>query len=156
MGLETLNSRSPQIIVNFAWKIKSNCLASSVLKENLENRIVLTAPGDYVNYTRQKSGFCSIYLLVMHICLSTPYDKPHDKSHDKPYDKFSCIVISFDIFVMMKLIPFDKIFEIFTRDFLLSTKQLNCFSYQPNMPFHVFWRFCQLGNTKNWVLICWS
>ena len=58
------------------------------------------------------------------------------------------------IFAMIKLIPFDKIFENFAGAASLLAQQPNCCSYQPNTPFHVFWRFCRLGNTKNSMFIC--
>ena len=35
--------------------------------QSQENGIILTVRADYVNFTCQTLGFCSIYLLVMHI-----------------------------------------------------------------------------------------
>ena len=44
-------------------------------------------------------------------------------------NKFSCIIINFDIFVMMKLVPFDKIFENSAGVVSFLAKQLNFCSY---------------------------
>ena len=70
--------------------------------------------------------------------------------------KCPCIFTNFGSFVMVKLIPFDKIFENSTGVAFLLAKQSNYCSYYPNTPLHIFWRFCHLANTKSWMFIYWS
>ena len=70
--------------------------------------------------------------------------------------KCPCIFTNFGSFVMVKLTPFNKIFENSTGVAFLLAKQSNYCSYYPNTPLHIFWRFCHLANTKSWMFIYWS
>ena len=66
MGLETLNYKSSQLWSTLPENLRQINLLGQ-FKESDRNGTVLTVPADYVSYTCQTSGFCSIYLLVIYI-----------------------------------------------------------------------------------------